>query len=343
MLRKSFALICGATLLSIAACDQNSPDQNASNVRVSAAIAAVVNNEPIYANDVELQAVSQGLIDAGTSLDADDPIFVDVLKQLIDQKLLAQEALTRGLNLEENAQHRLQAARERILGTILIENLVSAEVDDAAILEMYEAQTALQQLGEEVLIRHILVETEEEANELHTQLRNGAEFAEVAFAHSIDRSSSAEGGLLGYFLPEEFSAPFPRIINNTAVGAISRPFESDLGWHIIKVDDRRTEEPPTFDETRPMIAEFLTLREISRVLERLHARAQIETVIDDPDIGIRGYIDAPDSLEEMQTSPEIPESYEDGENLPDSVDNALQDGDGGTAAPEETETTEATE
>ncbi|WP_022694354.1 peptidylprolyl isomerase [Ponticaulis koreensis] len=306
MQRTIFAALFGSLLLTTAACEQNSSEPTGVPIRVSAAVAAVVNGEPIYATDVELEAVAQGRVDVGTRLETTDPVFADILKQLIDQKLLAQEALARGLHLEENAQHRLQAARERILGNILIENLVSAEVDDAAILEMYEAQTALQQLGEEVLIRHILVETEEEADELYQELRGGAEFAEVAFTHSIDRSSSAEGGLLGYFLPEEFSAPFPSIINRTAVGAISSPFESDLGWHIIKIDDRRTEAPPTFDETRPMIVEFLTLSEISSVLERLHNRASIETVIEDPEIGVRNFSDAPESLDDLMVEDEFP-------------------------------------
>lgn len=299
MQRTIFAALFGSMLLVTAACEQNTSEPESIPIRVSAAVAAVVNGEPIYATDVELEAVAQGRIEVGQRLNTEDVIFAEVLKQLIDQKLLAQEALSRGLHLEENAQHRLQAARERILGNILIENLVSAEVDDAAILEMYEAQTALQQLGEEVLIRHILVETEEEADELYQELRGGAEFAEVAFTNSIDRSSSAEGGLLGYFLPEEFSDPFPSIINRTAVGAISSPFESDLGWHIIKIDDRRTEDPPTFDETRPMIVEFLTLSEISSVLEHLHNRSQIETVLNDPNIGIRGFDDPPTDLSDM--------------------------------------------
>ena len=306
MQRTIFAALFGSLLLTTTACEQNTSEPDGVPIRVSAAVAAVVNGEPIYATDVELEAVAQGRIDVGDTLETEDPVFAEVLKQLIDQKLLAQEALSRGLHLEENAQHRLQAARERILGNILIENLVSAEVDDAAILEMYEAQTALQQLGEEVLIRHILVESEEEADELYQELRSGAEFAELAFTHSIDRSSSAEGGLLGYFLPEEFSAPFPSVINRTAVGAVSSPFESDLGWHIIKIDDRRTEDPPTFDETRPMIVEFLTLSEISHVLERLHTRSDIETVIDDPNIGIRGFGDPPESLEDMMVEEEFP-------------------------------------
>mgnify|MGYP001356449529 FL=1 len=201
-----------------------------------------------------------------------------ILEQLIDQKLLAQEALARGLDQDESARHRLHAARERILGNLFVERLVSDEVDESAVLKMYQAQVQLQQLGEEVLIRQILVKTEAEANKLYNELKGGKEFAELAFTYSEDRVTSAEGGLMGYFLPEELADPFPRIINRTAVGAISKPFESELGWHILKVDDRRKEEPPSLDEMRPKIVQFLTLSEISKSLKRLRTRSEIQTI-----------------------------------------------------------------
>ncbi|MAP94165.1 MAG: hypothetical protein CMK07_04350 [Ponticaulis sp.] len=289
-MKLSLALISGLCI-TLTACNNSDDGPTTSPIRVSATVAAVVNGEPILASEVELEAASQGRIEPGEKLDVSNPVFEKTLEELIDQKLLAQEAVTRGLDLEDNAQHRLRAAEERILGNILIENLVSEEVDEAAILEMYEAQAALAQLGEEVLVRHILVDTEEEADSLYEQLRDGAEFAELAFAHSIDLSSNAEGGLIGYVLPEELTAPFPRVIGRTAVGAISTPFESELGWHIVKVEDRRTEKPPTFDETRPKIVQFLTLNEISKVLSRLRTRASIQTISGD---------------EPMDLTPELP-------------------------------------
>lgn len=312
--------LIGGLALFLSACGSNEDPGSGTPVRVSATIAAVVNGEPILAAEVDVEAAAQGKIDVGDQLEFDDPIFGEILDQLIDQKLLAQEALVRGLDQGESAQHRLLTARERILGNILVENLVAQEVDEAAILEMYEAQTALQQLGEEVLIRHIAVDTEEEANELYQELRGGAEFAELAFAHSIDRNTNAEGGLIGYVLPEEFPGPFARAINNTAVGAFSRPFEGDLGWHIIKVDDRRTEEPPTFDEVRPTIIQFLTLNQISRVLTSLRERANIATITEGRDL--QAVLDPPE-VDEILDDEEEPAEVE--EMVGDPADEAAAD------------------
>ena len=271
------SLILGGLILTMTSCTDKPDEPKGVPIRVSGTVAAVVNNQPILTSEVELEAAAQGLIQEGEKMDVEDPDFERILNQLIDQKLLAQEAVVRGLDDDPNTIRRLENFRERILGNILVENLVSEEVDEAAILEMYEAQMSLLELGEEVLIRHILVESLQTANELYDKLRGGAEFAELAFAYSADASSRAEGGLLGYVLPEEYP-DFEDAINRTAVGAISRPFKTDLGWHIIKVDDRRAERPPTFDEMRGTIARFLIKSEVSKSLESLWTRADIQTV-----------------------------------------------------------------
>ena len=299
MIRRFIAVGSACLLVFLAACGRDTPVQVDTPLRVNATVAAVVNGDSILASEVELEAAAQGLMEAGNTLDVDDPVFSQILEQLIDQKLLAQEALNRSLDEEEGARHRLQVARERILGNILVESLVSAEVDEAAILEMYEAQTKLQQLGEEVLIRLIVVNRENEADELYDELRKGANFAELAFAHSVDRNTNAEGGLVGYILPEEMNEPYTDIINKTVVGSISKPFQSDVGWNILKVDDRRQEAPATFDETRPKIVQYLTLTEISKALKSLRTRSEIQTITD---VGAGGI---PDVEADEVLSPEL--------------------------------------
>ena len=244
-------------------------------------LAATVNGEYIQVYEVEFEAIAQNKLEKGGSLETDDELFDEILQQLIDQKLMAQEAMSRGLDQSERSRHRLHTMRENILGDVLIEELIAERVDETAIMEMYKRQSALQQLGEEVLIRHIQVETEDEANALYEELKAGAEFAELAFTHSVDTQTSYEGGLLTFSLPEEYAQPFPGIINRTAVGQFSKPFKSDAGWHIIKVEDRRKEEPTPLDEMRPKIVEFLMYSELSKALTELRARAEIRTHSDE--------------------------------------------------------------
>lgn len=333
-----YPLLGGLALVFLSACEQQPTGKTEQPLRVSAVVSAVVNGEYILATEVELEAASQGLIDVGERLDTKDPVFGQILDQLIDQKLLAQEALARGLDQDEGSRHRLHAARERILGNLYVEKLVSEEVDESAVLKMYQAQVELQQLGEEVLIRHILVKTEAEAQKLHADLKAGKEFAELAFTYSIDRVTSAEGGLMGYYLPDELSDPFPRVINRTAVGAISPPFETELGWHILKVDDRRREEPPTLDEMRPKIVQYLTLSEISKSLKRLRTRSEIQTVTGgDPMTAFEQ-----DSLDDVEKSEDTDLTTEDStdDSSGDTTDDGADDNGADTTLPKATETEE---
>ena len=260
----------------IAACGQP-VEPTSTQVRGEAAVAAVVNGEPLYLSDVELEAASQGLTDPGEPIGLGHPDYQTVLDQLIDQKLLAQEAVARGLNLDNMARRRLDSARERVLGNILVESLVATEVSDARIREMYSEQVALQQIDDEVRIRHILVETPEAAEAARLRIvERGEDFETVAFDESIDTATRIEGGELGFVEPNRMGEPFASMIADTPVGEVSAPFETDQGWHIIKVEDRRTPPPKTFEEMRPEIVTFLTYGEISRILKDLRSDAVID-------------------------------------------------------------------
>ena len=141
--------------------------------------------------------------------------------------------MRRGLDQSPDARRRLEAAQERILGNILVENLVASEVTDTAIDAMYAEQVRLQQLDDEVRLRHILLETEEEANAIYAQLERGADFTELAFENSDDVRTRLDGGSFGWVAPNEMIPPFPEEIGDTETGAIGGPFESEQGWHVI--------------------------------------------------------------------------------------------------------------
>ena len=262
-------------MLTIAACEGERSTLNSIRT-VDAATAALVNGEPIYISDVELEAIAQGRIEAGTQFDPNNPDFKQVLDELIDQRLLAQEALRRGLDQSPDARRRLEAAQERILGNILVENLVASEVTDTAIDAMYAEQVRLQQLDDEVRLRHILSETEDAANAIYAELERGADFTELAFERSDDVRTRLDGGSFGWVAPNEMIPPFPEQIGDTETGRIGGPFESEQGWHVIKVEERRTRPPKTKDEMRPEIITFLTFTEISEILRELRAEAEIQ-------------------------------------------------------------------
>ncbi len=238
--------------------------------------AAIVNGEKVYVSDVELEAVARGLISAGTAFGPDHPDYKMVLDQTIDQKLMAQEAIKRGLETDPAAARRLAMARERILGNLLVESLIASEVTDETIEAVYADQVRLQQLNDQVSLAYILLETKDDADAVYEELQAGASFESMVRSRSQDMLTRMENGDLGYVRPEEMEAPYPAIIAETVTGAHSKPFKASNGWHILKVKDRRTAPPKTREEMRPEIVTFLTLNEISDLLRVLRVEALIQ-------------------------------------------------------------------
>ncbi|MGF1463369.1 MAG: peptidylprolyl isomerase [Maricaulaceae bacterium] len=277
MTRKLFVFLLLAAGLT--GCDAPDPDSRrrvAAQVRLDDAIAAEVNGSVILRSDVLREAEEQDLIEPGEPLDESQLTFDRVLEELIDQRLLALEAEARGVHRSEEAQRRLSVARERILGNILVESVLDTSVTEDAIRRMYEEQVRLVELGEEIRARHILVASRDEAQDLVAALTAGADFAALAFEHSLDAQTRLEGGDLGFTARNMLMAPFVEAAETAALGEVAGPFESEFGWHVIRIEERRRQSPPSFAEMRPRIIRFLTFDEIQALIDTLRDEAVIE-------------------------------------------------------------------
>lgn len=303
--RFSFIALALAAAFVLGACNESEgPGEVRRPVGFDASAAALVNGDPIYLSDVELEAVAQGRIEPGDAFGPDHEEYQLVLDQLIDQRLLAQESVRRGLDRTPAAQRRLETARERLLGNFLMEDLVATQVNEAAIDRMYEEQVRLQQLDDEVRIRHILLETQEEAQAVLEKARAGEDFTALAFENSEDTRTRLDGGSFGWVSPNEMIEPFPAVIADTPAGEISEPFQSEQGWHILKVEQRRTRPPKTRDEMRPEIVTYLTFTQISQILQDLRASAEIQQR--DGGLVARPSKESADGLDAEETDPTLP-------------------------------------
>jgi peptidyl-prolyl cis-trans isomerase SurA len=119
------------------------------------------------------------------------------------------------------------------------------------ILKVYDIRGDTEQVIDQAKVRHILLQTsailndkqaEEKLNKLRQEIINGADFGELAKKHSEDNGSVLSGGELGWSLPGKFVPEFEEAINNTPTGEISRPFRSQFGWHIVYIEERRTQD-----------------------------------------------------------------------------------------------------
>ncbi len=230
----------------------------------------------IRRSDVEREALAQ-LGENGAAAPAmGSPEFDRVLEELIDQRLLALEARRRGLHQSEEARRRLALAEERILGNVLVETAIADAVTDETIQRIYDEQIRLIPLGEEVRARHILVPTREEAVAIKALIDQGRDFAELAVAMSEDQATRLEGGDLGYFSREGILPAFGAVAFATSEGAVSEPFRTEFGWHVLTVVDRRRQPPPSLEALRPNIARFYTFDQLEALIEGLRVDAEIE-------------------------------------------------------------------
>src|SRR5262245_39564497 len=110
--------------LVLASCGKAETKAAAAAAVSDAAVAAVVKGEPIYVSDVNNEAEVQDIIEGDEKLEVDSAEFNEILDQLIDIKLLSQEAISRGLDEDPQARHRLATARDNILGNILVDTVV---------------------------------------------------------------------------------------------------------------------------------------------------------------------------------------------------------------------------
>jgi peptidyl-prolyl cis-trans isomerase C len=271
------ALGAVACALLIAACGQNKAADKPPEPGDTAV--ARVNGQVIWASDVKREAVAQGLISEGEPLDISSEVFRQRLDEVIDQKLLAAEAIKRKLDKDPVAQRRLAAARERILGDMLVEGVVEKAVTEDAIRKLYAEQQKLSKRSEEIRARQIVVGGQAEAESIKKLLATGASFDALAMERSTDQATRFNGGDLGYFTLDVMPEAYGAALKDAQKGALIGPFAAEGGWVLVKVEDKRTEEPITLEAARPQIIRFLTYDQVRDILEKLRGSAKVEMMI----------------------------------------------------------------
>jgi peptidyl-prolyl cis-trans isomerase C len=240
---------------------------------------ARVQNQTVWASDVKREAVAQGLVGEGEPLDVTSELFRRVLDEVVDQKLLASEAERRGLDNSPLAQRRLQATKERILGDMLVENEINGRINDQAVEALYQEQLRLARTSEEIRVRLIQSRTRPEAEAVIGLLNQGAAFAAVAQERSIDEATRFSGGDLGYSTLDVMPEAYANALRTAPPGSTVGPFQTEGGWAVLRVEDRRKESPPTLEQARPQIVRYLTYEGVRRLLEQLRGKARVEMLL----------------------------------------------------------------
>lgn len=180
---------------------------------------------------------------------ADDVLFEGILDQLIQQTALAQSITTEPPSRVTLA---LENERRSLMAGEAVESALAGALTEAAVKEIYNTQYANVDAGEEFNASHILLETEEEATAVKTTLDGGADFAETAKEKSTGPSGPS-GGSLGWFGTGAMVPEFEAAAIALEVGAVSDPIQTQFGWHVIKLNEKRKKPSPSLEEAREEI------------------------------------------------------------------------------------------
>ena len=205
-----------------------------------------------------------------------------LLEFLIDNQLFAEAAEGAKLNEIPDYETRLNYLKRRALRELYFEKVIKASVSDADARKVYDDQVKLLKPEEEVSARHILVETEDQAKALKEKLKNGADFAQLAKENSKDPGSKDDGGNLGYFGHGQMVPQFEDVVFKLQKGEVSDPVKTQFGWHLVKLEDRRTKQPPAFEIVKDRIVQSMLLQKAQLAATELRAKSKIELV--DPEI-----------------------------------------------------------
>jgi peptidyl-prolyl cis-trans isomerase C len=196
---------------------------------------------------------------------------------LINQEIIAQEALKKGLQKNPTLAAQINLQRQEMLVNAYVQDyLKSNPISDDALKKEFERQKAV--IGnKEYKARHILVDKEEEAKDAIAQIRKGASFEKLAGEKSRDQSSKVKGGELDWAVPTNYVKPFADALVRLKKGQMTEsPIQSNFGWHVIRLDDERTFTPPAFDEVKPNLQRALQQQLVQKMVADLRAKAKVE-------------------------------------------------------------------
>ena len=233
---------------------------------------AVVNGITIPQSRIELRVkdlISKGQVDSPELRKA-------VRDELVNLEIMAQEAVKKGFDKNEETVSQLDMARQSILvGAFVQDYFKNHPISEDDLKKEYE-ELKKSAGGKEFKARHILVQEEAEAKSIAAQLKKGAKFNALASKHSLDPGSKEKGGSLDWAMPANFVKPFSDALVALKKGAVSAPVQSEFGWHIIKLDDLREFKFPAYREVKQNLMQRSQQQAIQKAVADMRATAKIE-------------------------------------------------------------------
>lgn len=199
-------------------------------------------------------------------------LYEGILDQLIQQTLLVVNVPAKKIN-EKRISLVMENERRALISSNALSDITQEAVTESALQDLYEDLILSGEPLLEFYASHILVDTEEEAQNILMIAKEGSNFSDLAKENSTGPSAS-NGGDLGWFGRGAMVSEFDEAVSQMKVGDISGPVKTQFGWHIIKLNDQRNY--PSLETKREELEGQLRNTAISKKIEFLQDNSAIE-------------------------------------------------------------------
>jgi peptidyl-prolyl cis-trans isomerase C len=230
------------------------------------------------------QAITQDTLDSVVSMvrrsgQGEDVDTKGILDDLVITELARQEANKSGVAEREDIKNKVKDFTDKIvLNAWTQEKASSFKVSDDELKKMYEKRISGADKYE-YKARHILMKTKEEAEGIIKDLEKGTDFADLA-KKSSDGPSASMGGDLGWFKSDTMVKPFADAVAKMEPGTYTKePVQTEFGWHVIKLEERRDVKPPEFESVKPQLQRQYEQEKMLEYMNELRTKADVKIML----------------------------------------------------------------
>lgn len=236
-----------------------------------AVVVATVNGAKILRKDV-LSTLKNLPVQATDT----EKVFPAVVDQLINEKLVDGAVVAAKVEESKEYKERLDLLQKQLLKQVYLEKFLKDKITDDKVKAAYDKIEKENKGKEEILARHILVPSEEEAKQAIKDLDKGAKFEELAKKRSSGPGAQT-GGDLGWFVKEDMIPEFSDAAFKLKKGTYTKePVKTQFGWHVILVEDKRPRAVPALKEVEMAIRNKLGQEAVQTLVTDLRAKADIK-------------------------------------------------------------------
>lgn len=208
-----------------------------------------------------------------------EKIYEPLLNRKIDMQLLSMVVRKEGLDKDPAVLKKLADAKDALIQKTYLDSEVSKLITPDMLKAKYQEFLNMLPKDEmEVRLRHILVKTKKDAEEVMKSLKSGTKFEDIVKSKSIDEQTKENNGELGYVRKSELPKEFGELVFKAAKATlIPEPVNlGELGYSIVRVEDKRAVQPPQLEEIKGELMKFISAEKAAKVVENLRKETSVK-------------------------------------------------------------------